>query len=135
MFIRVLPKIGILSDLAIKIPTPTTQSLYVESMNGTIETYAGLLKQLAHGEQLTVSIVNRNLDTGEKGQLGAYEMADKTYAQLLHKIATGQQRSVALELKQDILGYYDNPNAPISTKDHKRASAQVVKDLDVLRNM
>lgn len=134
--IVLLPKIGVLSELAIKIPTPDTQNLYVTSMNRSFEMYTGLLRQLAATPNgLTKPIPNLDLDTGEKSRPGAYALTDKTYARLLHQITTDPRTSIASDLKQDILGFYSDTNAPIATKKNAKAWAQVIKDLDVLRNM
>jgi hypothetical protein len=127
--IRFLPRIGALSDLAIKIPTEDTQDLYVKSVNRTIEIYAGFLKQLAGTPQLAESIPNRDLDTGEQTRPGAYALTDKTYATLLHKIAKNPERPIAPELRQDVLDYYRDANAPITTKKDRKAWEEVVKDL------
>jgi Zinc dependent phospholipase C len=125
LLIRILPRIGALSDLAIKIPTDETQDLYVKSVNRTIEVYRGFLGHLAE------PIPNRDLDTGEKTRPGDYALTDKTYAALLHKVA---QRSVTPGLRQNILDYYRDANAPITTKRDAKAWAQVVKDLALLQN-
>ncbi|MGH9664753.1 MAG: hypothetical protein ACRD9L_10050 [Bryobacteraceae bacterium] len=135
LLIRVLPKVGPLSDLAIKIPTEHTQDLYVKSMNRSIEAYAGLLKQLAASPELAQPIANFNLDTGEKSQRGAYTLMDKTYARLLHETTKDSQRPVASGLKQDILDYYSGASAPVTMEKHGKALAQIAKDLAVLRNM
>jgi len=134
LLIRILPKIGTLSDLAIKIPTQHTQDLYVKSMNRSIEMYAGLLKQLAGAPDLAPPLPDLDLDTGEKTQPGAYALTDHTYARLLHEIATGPQRTVTPGLKQNILDYY-SANATITTQKNRKAWVQVMKDLDVLRGM
>jgi hypothetical protein len=131
--IRIVPKIGVLSDLAIKVPTPETQDLYVKSVNRTIDVYGGLLKQLAAAPQLAEPIPNRDLDTGEKIRPGAYALTDKTYANLLHEVTADPRRPIAPELKQDILDYYKDSNAPITTKKDKKAWVEVEKDLDILR--
>ena len=135
VLIVVLPKIGALSDLAIKIPTQDTQDLYVKSMNHSIEMYAGLLKQLSAAPNLTVPIANLDLDTGEKSRPGAYALTDKTYARLLHQITTDPQRPIASDLRQDILDFYSDTSAPIATKKHRKAWAQLLKDLTAFRNM
>ena len=135
LLIIVLPKIGPLSDLAIKIPTEHTQDLYVKSMNRSIAAYAGLLKQLSASPELAQPIPNLNLDTGEKSQPGAYALMDKTYARHLHEVTADPQRSIASGLKQHILDYYRSMNAPAAIAKYGKAWAQVVKDLAVLRNM
>jgi hypothetical protein len=134
LLIRILPRIGALSDLAIKIPTEDTQDLYVKSVNRTIEVYAGFLKQLAVTRQLAEPIPNRDLDTGERTRPGAYARTDNTYATLLHKIARSPQRPIATDLKQNVLDYYSDANAPITTKKNGKAWAEVTKDIAVLRN-
>ena len=134
LLIRILPRIGPLSDLAIKIPTQDTQGLYIKSVNHAVEIYAGFLKQLADRPILDPVIPNRDLDTGEKAQRGAYERADKTYAKLLHKITTDSQGSIAPDLRQDILDYYSNPNA-VTARKQDREWTQVVKDLAILRGL
>jgi hypothetical protein len=134
LLIRILPKIGALSDLAIKIPTEDTQDLYVKSVNRTIAVYDGFLKQLAAPE-LAEPIPNRDLDTGEKTQPGAYALTDKTYAKLLQKIANQPGRPIAPGMRQNVLDYYSDANAPITTKKDAKAWAHVMKDLASVRNL
>jgi zinc dependent phospholipase C len=134
LLIRILPKIGALSDLAIKIPTEDTQDLYMKSVNRTIQVYDGFLKQLAAGPQLAEPIPNRDLDTGEKTQPGTYSLTDETYAKLLHSIVKQSGRPIAPGMRQNLLAYYSDANAPITTKNDSKAWAQVMKDLAALRN-
>jgi len=119
--IRILPKIGVLSDLAIKIPTPGTQDLYVKSMNRAIDVYENFLHQSSY------SIPNYDLDTGETTRPGAYALTDKTYAALLHRIVSHPQRPIPHEVTQDILDYFSSGEA--------RMTNEVRKDLDVLRDL
>ncbi|HEX4170795.1 MAG TPA: zinc dependent phospholipase C family protein [Bryobacteraceae bacterium] len=135
LLIRIVPKIGTLSDLAIKIPTPETQELYKKSINSTVDLYGGLLKRFEDNPQGVVPIPNRDLDTGEKNRPGAYALTDQTYAALLHKITNGAQPSVTSDLKQDILNFYSDPNAPITTKKNRKEWGRVQKDLATLRDM
>ena len=132
LLIRILPKVGVLSELAIKIPTQHTEQLYVKSVNRSVEFYGSLLKQL-DGKPLSIS--DRDLDTGEKIKPGAYALTDRTYATLLHRITSDGQRHVGPGLRQDVLNFYSDPNAPIVTKKNKGAWAQLLKDLAVLRAM
>lgn len=135
LLIRILPKVGALSDLAIKIPTPDTQDLYVKSVNRTITVYEGFLKQLRAAPQFAEAIPNRDLDTGEKTQPGAYALTDKTYAKLLHEITTQPGRHIAPGVRQNILDYYSDANAPITTKKDAKKWEQVMQDLATLRNL
>jgi hypothetical protein len=133
VLIDILPKIGPFSDLAIKIPTPATQDLFVKSVNRTIARYSGSVDRLAAGEM--ARLPNRDLDTGELTRPGTYPLTDATYARLLHTLAADPLRVLTGGLKQDVLQYYSDPNAPISTKKNRKAWAQVEKGLAVLRAM
>jgi hypothetical protein len=133
VLIRIIPKIGVLSELAIKIPTPETQQLYVNSVNRSVDLYGSFLKQLS--DSPSISIPDQDLDTGEKTKPGAYALTDKTYATLLHRVTTDGQGHITAGLKQDILDFYSDLNAPFATKKSKTAWAQVLKDLATLRDM
>ena len=134
IFIVVVPKVGVLSELAIKIPSQDTQKLYVTSMNRSFDAYAGLLRQIATApDDLKQSVPNVDLDTGEKSGPGAYALTDKTYAKLLHEITSNPRSAITADLKQDILNFYSDPNAPIATKKNAKAWARVMKELSVLR--
>jgi hypothetical protein len=130
--IWILPKIGPLSMLAIKGPTEETHGWYVQSVN----TATSSLEKLLQGENLSASTLpNRDLDTGAKVRPGGYRLTDETYAQLLKELTRRPSQKLPVELKQDVLAYYANPDAPISTKKNHNQWAQVQKQLDTLRGM
>jgi Zinc dependent phospholipase C len=131
--IVILPKVGPLSLLAIQGPTTQTQQWYVQSVNAATDTLEALLKK---GMAMSPnSLPNRDLDTGEKVQPGGYRLTDQTYAKLLKTLTRQPSQKLPAELKQDVLDYYADPQAPISTKKNRSNRAQVQKQLDVLRGM
>jgi hypothetical protein len=75
---------------------------------------------------------NRDLDTGAKIKPGGYRLTDDTYAKLLGRVTRG---TVPVGLKQDILEYYADPNAPIATKKHSTQWAAVQAELATLQAM
>jgi hypothetical protein len=117
LLIRILPKVGVLSDLAIKIPTPDTQDLYVKSVNRAIDVYGDFVGQSDY------SIPNCDLDTGEKSRPGIYGLTDKTYAALLHRIVRQPGRPIAPDLKQEILAYYSEGSAHMTDEIRKDLAA------------
>ena len=134
--IRIVPKVGALADLAIKIPPSDAEALYVKSVDRAIDVYGNWLKHLSiPTQQAPPPIPDRDLDTGEKNKPGAYALTDQTYAKLLHEITSNPQGSVTPDLRENIIDYYSDPNAPITTKKRRKAWAQVGKDLGVLRTM
>ena len=128
----ILPKVGPLSLLSIRGPTPETHQWYVQSVNAST---SALEKLLNEGNMTAGLLPNRDLDTGEKVRPGGYRLTDETYAQLLKTLTRQPAQKLPAELKQDVLDYYADPQAPISTKNHPKQWAQVQKQLDVLRGM
>jgi hypothetical protein len=130
--ILILPKVGTLSDLAIRGPSPQTQELYLRSVNDA----GDLLKQLlATWNTSENSLPNRDLDTGDGVRPGAYRLTDETYAKLLDTITQSTSKALPAGLKQAILDYYADPQAPISTKKDPKNWARVQKELAVLRTV
>ena len=111
--IFVIPKVGRLSVLSIRGPTVETHELYLDSLNTATATLQRLLKEWQTGHD---SFPNRDLDTGEKVRPGGYRLTDQTYAKLLGTITQDSSQKVPAGLKQDVLDYYADPQAPISTK-------------------
>ena len=132
--VLILPKIGPLRMLAIKGPTVETEKWYIESVNESTAMLGRLLGQsggVAGGGMLA----DRDLDTGARVTPGGYPLTDKTYAKLLERITKHPTQVVPAGLKEDILRYYADPAAPISTKKDAKRWALIQKQLLVLSNM
>lgn len=130
--IYILPKIGPLSDLSIRGPNEKTQSLYVESLNQSIDT---LRQMLSHFDQIRTELPNRDLDTGLEIKPGGYRLTDETYAHLLKDLTLHPERTIPSHLQHDILAYYSDASAPIATKKNRRKWAQTQANLKVLAAM
>jgi hypothetical protein len=135
----IVPKIGPMSDLSIKIPTEETEIKYVASVNRSLDTYEDLLKRLhqspSENPEITMKLDNRDLDTGYVVQPGGYPLTDKTYAKLLALITAKSSEPAPSGLKLDILAYYSDPNSPIITKKNAKAWKSVQDELAVLQGM
>ncbi len=134
LLIEITPKIGVASDLAIKVPNAHTQDLYLASVNRAVAAYEAWLRQLGDSAQIT-AIPNRDLDTGEKTKPGAYPLTDETYAKLLRELTANPHKVVSSGLKEDVLAYYSDPDAPITTKKNAKAWQRVQSNLMALRQM
>jgi hypothetical protein len=66
---------------------------------------------------------------------GGYPLTDKTYARLLARLTKVPTQPVPAGLKQDIIAYYADPAAPISTKKEPKEWAAVQEKLQVLIGM
>lgn len=135
----IVPKIGPMSDLSIKIPTAATESKYVASVNRSLDWFEDLLNRLhqapTENPELTMKLDNRDLDTGYIVQPGGYPLTDETYAKLLGVITAKPTEPAPSGLKRDILAFYSNPNSPIITKKNAKAWEKVQNELAVLRGM
>jgi hypothetical protein len=132
--IFILPKIGPLSDLAIRGPNVNTEQDYVASVNLAMTTFDRLLGELAQKGKDGFAVPDLDLDTGFPTRPGAYRLTDKTYATLLSQVVK-KTAMPPLGLRQNILAFYSNPNAPIATKRNKRKWKKVQDELAVLRIM
>jgi len=132
--IFVLPKVGPLSDLAIRGPQADTEQNYVESVNRATVEYADLLSRLRDVGQHQFTFTDLDLDTGYATKPGAYRLTDQTYAKLLARVTAHNARP-PLGLRQNILAFYADPNAPIETKRHARQWRKVQEDLAILQQL
>jgi len=78
---------------------------------------------------------NRDLDTGRVVQPGGYSLTDSTYAHLLHLLTRQPTVPIPEGIKEDILAYYSDPEAPITTKKNPQQWAQAQADLAILQTM
>jgi hypothetical protein len=65
-------------------------------------------------------------------QPGAYQLTDDTYARLLNAITTSGI-NIPPGLRDDILLFYSDPNASVSTKGDPRAWARLMNQLNQLK--
>jgi hypothetical protein len=130
VIIRVLPKVGPLRALSFRMPTPQAEKLFMDSFNVTVERDRSLLAaERARRNQLA----DLNLDVGKETAAGMYKMSDDTYAKLVKELATHKFAGIPPELRENILAFYKNEDAPISTRRHRKEWAKLQQELDMLR--
>jgi hypothetical protein len=130
LILRLVPKIGPLRALQFHPLTPPTELVFMDSFNKALENYQELLGELQKGHLV---LPNENFDTGDVTPAGTYSLCDKTYAELLHRLAAKQFAQISPELRTNILDYYSNLNAPIATKKNAKDWSQVLTELDELK--
>ena len=79
-----------------------------------------------------ILVPNRDLDTGQRVVPGGYPLTDQTYAKLLARVTKDPTRPVPEGLRRDILDYYADEDAPISTKRDRKKWVQVQNQRRVL---
>jgi hypothetical protein len=130
LLLKIVPKVGPFKAVAFKIPTTQTEDMYIKSVNRTVDDYGALLRQQSEAQ---LRLQDLDFDTGRETGAGEYSLADKTYADLLDDLAKHNFDQVTPQLRQNILSFYADLNAPIATKKNAKAWRRTQEELDKLR--
>src|SRR6266850_2961008 len=114
--LRLVPKIGPFKALAFKVPTPQTEDMYIKSINVTVDRYRAFLEQ---ARAKSLQLPNVDFDTGQETKPAEYSLTDDTYAKLLTRLSEHKFNGVTPDLRDNILNFYSDFSAPISTKKDK----------------
>ncbi|PYP86121.1 MAG: hypothetical protein DMG65_19390 [Candidatus Angelobacter sp. Gp1-AA117] len=131
LLVKLLPKVGPLRALDPKPPTPETEKMYIQSVEDTVNAYRELLVMVANK---SLQLANRDFDTGKPTAPGEYELADKTYADLLKKLSKDNFARMSPALRSNILAFYSDPGRPVETRKHKDEWRDTVKSLALLKS-
>jgi hypothetical protein len=153
ILVFIVPKIGAISDLAIKIPTSQAEEEYLRSLNHTVDTLRATLHSLLPDPASAaipkadpppaalrdtdirtanlhdVDLPNIDLDTGNRVKRGDYPLADKTYDQLLARLTSRPERTIPEPLKKHLVDFYEGTG---TTAD---LSQQIQEQLTLLKKM
>jgi hypothetical protein len=129
-FLRFMPKIGPFKALDFKIPTRKTEDLYIASVDLTIENYKKLLTETS---AVKLQLTNTDFDTGQNTHAGEYALTDKTYAHLLDQLAAHNFEKITAELRNNLLAFYSDKNAPIETKKKPKDWEKTQEEVEKLR--
>ena len=127
--LRIVPKIGPFKSLSFKPVTPQAEKLYMASFNASLARYRESLAEEGGGR---LQLSNDNFDVGEATKAGNYKLADDAYAKLLRKL-DGHYGDIPDDLRQNILAFYRDLNAPIATKSNPEEWAKLQEELNQLK--
>ncbi len=130
-FFRVMPKVGPFKALDFEPPTPEAERLFMQSFNTTLDRYRGLLGHVRTG---ALDLDNRDLDTGRPVSAGEYPLADEAYAKLVMKLADKKFEGVAPDVRENILAFFSNLDAPIAVKRDKSDWRKTLRAIELLRS-
>jgi hypothetical protein len=127
---KIIPKVGPFKAIAFKMPNPDTETLYLKSVNTTVDRYRDELRDLKDGK---LQLANMDFDTGKPTSSGEYRLTDETYAKLLDKLTKEKFGGMLPDLRENILAFYQNPSAPNFTKRKRDKWNKVERQLDELK--
>jgi hypothetical protein len=125
-----LPKIGPLRVLQLRMPTPATERMFQESFNATLDRYRKLLKDWDEGH---LKLANNNFDVGEPTGPGRYRMNDDTHAELLDRLAKRNFANLSSEMRSELITFFSDPNAEYATKRKHKLWSKVEQDVQLLK--
>jgi len=129
---RLIPKAGPFKAVGFKMPTPETETLYLKSVNSTVEQYRAHLQDLRAGKLV---LANRDFDTGKPTMAGEYKLTDSAYATLLDRLRDLGFAGTTAALQENILAFYQPPAMPIFDKkkpDHRNRTLRNIEELRAL---
>lgn len=130
VIVKILPKVGPLRAIDPKPPTPQTESMYLASVQKTVDAYQKALEAVQNRH---LALIDDNLDTGNKTEPGDYKLADRAYARLLKELARKKFADTQPELRHNLLAFYSDLNRPLETKRHKDDWRHLLENLDALK--
>jgi hypothetical protein len=98
----------------------------------TVEDYTKLVQAAAQGN---LQLANTDFDTGHDTRAGEYRLTDSTYAKLLDESTTRNFDQMSPALRENILAFYSDPNAPVATKKKPKAWKKTEEELERLRGL
>ena len=99
--------------------------MFLASYDATLGEYRNALRELKAGN---LHLTDKNLDTGAETAPGEYDLADKTYAKLLDKLADKHFAPLTPALQANILEFYsraDRAAIPPKTLDQLEQLKQI----------
>jgi hypothetical protein len=104
--------------------------MYFKSVNDTVENYSRLLSHVGSDK---LDLPNRDCDTGRETRAGEYGLTDKTYAHLIDQLSNKSSEPLNPGLRDDVLQFYADPNAPVATRKDAKAWRQLQDQLQRLK--
>ena len=117
IFLAILPKIGPFKALRFKDVGPEGEKKFIQSFDTVLVHYHAELAEL---QTKNIKLKDIDYDTGKPTEAGEYELADKTYEDLLAQLQKNKFNDLTEPLKQNILNFYSKADtAEIAKKDPK----------------
>jgi len=129
---KLIPKAGPFKAVGFKMPSPETETLYLKSINNTVDQYRIYLGDLKNGK---LALENKDFDTGKQTTEGEYRLTDEAYGKLLDKLASAKFADASPALEQNILAFYRDPNAPNFNKTKPDQRQKTLKSIEELRSL
>ena len=128
---HLVPKIGPFRTLSFSVPSPEAERLFLDSFTATKDHFRESLRALAAGR---LELANTDFDTGAPTRRGEYPLADKTWDELLGRLAERKFEGVSPGLRSNITAFYGAAEpARAASRDQKKRAEKIQAELAGLR--
>jgi hypothetical protein len=131
--IRFIPKVGPFKALSFRVPTPPAETMFMNSFNTSQQSYEEMIRKKEVTGRLAIE--NDNFDTGTITGPGEYPLGDSTYADLVNHLNKNHFAQTSPQLRDVLLTYYSNLDAPYATKKNKKKWAALIQQIELLKGM
>ncbi len=128
--LRLIPPIGPLQALKLKIPTPEVEMLFTNSFDEATEHYREKLDAV---NSKTLVLEDLNYDVGKTTKAGEYFMSDDVHALWLHKLAEKHFATLTPAMKTELTGYFGDLSADMKLKQNADQWKQLQTDYAELK--
>jgi hypothetical protein len=128
--VKILPPIGRISVLKFKTLPPPVEQIFMKSFDVASARYRA---QTGEAMRRKLRLLNTNLDVGVATKAGEYRLQDETYAYWLDQLAMSSFAGLTPSVSRDILTFYGDLSAPISTKKHPKRWRHAMAELNQLK--
>jgi hypothetical protein len=127
--LRLIPPIGPLGTLQLKMPTPPVEKLFMDSFTRASQQYREKLDAVPTRD---LTLTDENYDVGTVTLAGQYFMADDIQAFWLHKLARKNFATVTPDIRAELTTYFGNLTVPMKIKQEPDAWKQLQADYAAL---
>lgn len=130
LVLHLIPPVGPLQALQLKIPTPPVEQLFMGSFSHASTQYDEKLSDLAAGH---ISLPNENCDVGTATKAGQYFLADDIEAFWLHKLAGKKFATATPAIRQQLTSYFGDLRATMKIRQQPSAWKELESDYAALK--
>ena len=128
--LKLLPPVGPLRTLTLKMPTAQVEKLFMDSFNRSVAQCSHTIDEAMAG---SLHLEDKNYDVGVVTPAGAYRLDDRAQCYWLGLLARKNFATITPPIRAELLNYYGNLSAPIATKRDKKKWRQLVAELQQLK--
>jgi hypothetical protein len=114
VILPIIPKMGPLSKLRFKAPSPEIEKLFIKSFDSTLVNFDRAVNDFHKGNS---QLANRTLDTGYPTVYGEYSIADQNYQDFLMMLYKGKFEHLNAPIRTNLMAFYAVHPKPLNKKE------------------